>query len=92
VLLVLKTQGLANDTRGLYDLRDVQVKKVDNYWLKIAGVSCNASSRRARGDAVWRWSVTPARAASRLHGSLLRPDYAAADAASVQRRYSMGFR
>jgi hypothetical protein len=23
VLLVLKTQGLANDTRGLYDLRDV---------------------------------------------------------------------
>jgi hypothetical protein len=40
VLLVLKTQGLANDTRGLYDLRDVQVKKVGNYWLKITGVSC----------------------------------------------------
>jgi hypothetical protein len=28
-----------NDTRGLYDLRDVQVKKVGNYWLKITGVS-----------------------------------------------------
>jgi hypothetical protein len=27
VLLVLKTQGLANDTRGLYDLRDVQVNQ-----------------------------------------------------------------
>jgi hypothetical protein len=40
VLLVLKTQGLANDSRGLYDLRDVQVKKVGNYWLKITGVSC----------------------------------------------------
>ena len=39
VLLVLKTEGLANDTRGLYDLRDVQVKKVGNYWLKITGVS-----------------------------------------------------
>ena len=40
VLLVLKTQGLANDTRGLYDLRGVQVKKVGNYWLKITGASC----------------------------------------------------
>jgi hypothetical protein len=39
VLLVLKTEGLANDTRGLYDLRDVQVKKVGSYWLKITGVS-----------------------------------------------------
>jgi hypothetical protein len=27
VLLVLKTEGLVHDTRGLYDLRDVQVKK-----------------------------------------------------------------
>jgi hypothetical protein len=36
---VLRTEGLANDTRGLYDLRDVQVKKVGNYWLKTTGVS-----------------------------------------------------
>jgi hypothetical protein len=40
VLLVLKTEGLANDTRGLYDdLRDVQVKEVGSYWLKTTGVS-----------------------------------------------------
>jgi hypothetical protein len=40
VLRVLKTLGLAKNTRGNYDLRDVQVKKVGNYWLKITGVSC----------------------------------------------------
>jgi hypothetical protein len=40
VLLVLKAQGLANDTRGLCGLRDVQVKEVGgNYWLKITGVA-----------------------------------------------------
>jgi hypothetical protein len=27
-----------NDTRGLYDLRDVQVKEVGSYWLEITGV------------------------------------------------------
>jgi hypothetical protein len=36
-----------NDTRGLYDLRDVQVKKVGScYWLKTTGVSSIHASRR----------------------------------------------
>jgi hypothetical protein len=49
-------------------------------------------SRRARGDAVWRWSVASARAAPGLHGPLLRPDGVAAEAGSVQLRYSLDFR
>ena len=45
VLVVLKAQGLANDKAGLHDLREVQVSKLGNYWLKITGLS----SMQARG-------------------------------------------
>ena len=43
--MVLKAQGLANDKAGLHDLREVQVSKLGNYWLKITGLS----SMQARG-------------------------------------------
>ena len=45
VLVVLQTSGLENDRLGLEDLRDVQVNKLGNYWLKITGLS----TMQARG-------------------------------------------
>jgi hypothetical protein len=51
-----------NDTRGLYDdLRDVQVKKVENYWLKTTGVSsmqaAGVTEEMRLGAGRWRRSA-----------------------------------
>jgi hypothetical protein len=77
LLLVLKTEGLMHDTRGLYDLRDVQVKKVGNYWLEITGVS----SVQAAGVpeevriGAGRWRLLAQRPGSMIiDGSVLRAD------------------
>jgi hypothetical protein len=83
-----------NDTRGLYDdLRDVQVKKVENYWLKTTGVSsmpaAGVTAEMRLGAGRWRRS---AGSAAGVDGSVLRADHAQAEVGCVQLRYSLDFR